>query len=314
MTVLPDPRLAFLERINIQDTRIEFDGSHVVLLCGGKVPLKEHADADEPPIASLRHALKRQSESIEFFIPEEIDDWLHDGVFKDLMSFESELAAICSIVVIVLESAGAIAELGAFSQLKELSEKLIAIKSRDFDAVHNNKSFINLGLLRFLDEAKGSSVRSYPWDVLRPADVDRVVVTDVLTDIAEELGQLPKSAILNPQLSAHIAVIIYQLVFTFSALGEKEIQDYLLVFGVSANRTDIRRKLFLLERFQILKREKYSDAEFYVLGRYGFHKLRLASKDGKKIDAFRTNAECLEFYKLDTRQRNRHRAIARPAR
>jgi hypothetical protein len=314
MTVLPDPRLAFLERINIQDTRIEFDGSHVVLLCGGKVPVKEHAEADDPPIASLRHALTRESQSIEFFIPEEIDDWLHDGLFKDLMSFELELAAICSIVVIVLESAGAIAELGAFSQLKELSEKLIAIKSRDFDAAKNNKSFINLGLLRFLDEAKGSSVRSYPWDLSRPSDVDEVLVKDVLTDISEEIGQLPKSATLNPQLSAHIAVIIYQLVFTFAALGEKEIQDYLLIFGVSTTRTDIRRKLFLLERFQILKREKYSDAEFYVLGRYGFHKLRLASKDGKKIDAFRANAECLEFYKLDTKQRNRHRAIARPAR
>lgn len=314
MTALPDPRLAFLERINIQETRIEFDGSHVVLLCGGRVPVKEHAEADEPPIASLRHALTHQTQSIEFFLPEEIDDWLHDGLFKDLMSFELELAAICSVVVIVLESAGAIAELGAFSQLKELSEKLIAIKSRDFDATNTNKSFINLGLLRFLDEAKGSSVRSYPWDVRRPENVDAEVVADVLTDIAEDVDQLPKSALLNPQLAAHIAVIIYQLIFTFAALGEKEIQEYLLIFGVATTRNDIRRKLFLLERFQILKREKYSDAEFFVLGRYGFHKLRLASKDGKKIDAFRTNAECLEYYKLDSKQRNRHRAIARPAR
>jgi hypothetical protein len=314
MTVLPDPRLAFLERINIQDTRIEFDGSHVVLLCGGKVPVKEHAEADDPPIASLRHALTRESQSIEFFIPEEIDDWLHDGLFKDLMSFELELAAICSIVVIVLESAGAIAELGAFSQLKELSEKLIAIKSRDFDAAKNNKSFINLGLLRFLDEAKCCWVIIFLCYLSRPSFVVFFLLNFVLNYISEEIGQLPKSATLNPQLSAHIAVIIYQLVFTFAALGEKEIQDYLLIFGVSTTRTDIRRKLFLLERFQILKREKYSDAEFYVLGRYGFHKLRLASKDGKKIDAFRANAECLEFYKLDTKQRNRHRAIARPAR
>jgi hypothetical protein len=314
MTALPDPRLTFLQRINIQETRIEFDESHVVLLCGGRVPIKEHPEAAEPPIASLRHALIRQTQSIEFFLPEEIDDWLHDGLFKDLMSFESELAAICSIVVIVLESAGAIAELGAFSQLKELSEKLIAIKSRDFDAAHNNKSFINLGLLRFLDGAKGNSVRSYPWDIRRPEHAEDIVVADVLADIGEEVSRLPKSALLNPQLAAHVAVIIYQLVFTFAALGEKEIQDYLLIFGVTTTRSDIRRKLFLLERFQILRREKYSDAEFFVLGRYGFHKLRLASKDEKKIDAFRTNAECLAYYKLDPKQRNRHRAIARPAR
>lgn len=46
---------------------------------------------------------------------EEFKDWLHDSIYPDLLTFESDLAETASLVVISLESPGALAELGSFS-------------------------------------------------------------------------------------------------------------------------------------------------------------------------------------------------------
>ena len=122
MTVaLDDPRLVFLNRINLGNSRVVFMDDHIVLLCGGKVALKDRPEDPDPPTSSLRHAIIRSDTAYETYRPEEITDWHADGLFRNLMDFEQELAGICSLVVVILESAGAIAELSAFSQLPELT-------------------------------------------------------------------------------------------------------------------------------------------------------------------------------------------------
>src|SRR5690606_5982796 len=94
--------------------------------------------------------------------PEEITDWHADGVYQNLMEYEADLAGICSLVVIILESPGAIAELGAFSQLEDLSHRLMVITSDSF----SQDSFIELGILRHIRSKNNEgSVRVYPWTV-----------------------------------------------------------------------------------------------------------------------------------------------------
>lgn len=309
--IVDDPRQNLLEKISLEKARVEFSESHIVLLCGGKVRFKERADDDEPVRCSLRHAITHASLDFETFRPEDITDWHVDGLFKNLMNFEQELAGICSLVVIVLESAGSIAELGAFSQLPDLSKKIFAIKSRDFEVGANLISFINLGILRFLKERQDSAVRNYPWNVSAPHAIADEVVQDIVTDISEILGGIPKTAVFDGKLTTHVAVLICELTSIFTAVRENEFVGYLEYFKIEISRDDLRRKLFLLERFGLLKKETYSDATFYLVGRSKFHKLRLSSKDpAVRIDAARINVECLEFYQANPRQRNRHRAIS----
>lgn len=309
--IIEDPRQNLLEKINLEKARVEFSESHIVLLCGGKVRFKERPDDDEPIRSSLRHAITHAPPEFETFRPEDITDWHVDGLFKNLMNFEQELAGICSLVVIALESAGSIAELGAFSQLPDLSEKIVAIKSRDFETDANLASFINLGILRFLRENKNSSVRNYPWNISAPHAIEDEVVKDVLFDISEILSEIPKTSIFNPNLTTHVAALLCELTTIFAAVRESEFSAYLDFFDIKISRDDLRRKLFLLERFGLLKKEVYSDSTFFMVGRSKFHRLRLASKDAAiRIDSARVNMECLQFYKTDSKQRNRQRAIS----
>jgi hypothetical protein len=306
--VVDDPRTPFLASLDIPSCRIVFTNQPIVLLCGGFVPGPKPApDSPDPPIASLRHAITNAHPSFEIFRPEEIQNWHSDAVFKDLVSFERELASICSLIVIVVESPGSMVELGAFSQLEELAEKSIVICSSRFV---DDFSFINLGILRFMRSKVASRVKSYPWEIDRPNEISNEVVNDVVSDVCDELKKLPKTAVFGSEHYSHCMVMITELLRYFVALKEQEIIQYLSACGFAISSDQLRGKLFLLKSFRIVRTETYSDATFYVLGEEMFHRLRLAAKDREKtIDSLRIEVLCLDFYASDQKQKNRHRAI-----
>lgn len=303
-----DPRLLLLANLDLPSCRIEFSDTPIVLLCGGKVNFKASANDPDPPQASLRHAISNTHTAFETFRPEEITSWHHDAVFKDLMSFELELASICSLVVIILESEGALVELGAFSQSPELSEKIVAICPSQFKSA---TSFINLGILRFISEKAPTNVRSYPWEPTRPIDIAHEVISDVAADIQQELDKLPQSQVLKVDQRSHVMVLICELLRLFTALKEHEILEYLEYLGVKITKETLRGKLFLLQNFRLVKTQDYSDALFFMRGKESYHKLRLSPKEkDKPIDVLRFEIQCLDYYKNNAKHRNRNRAIS----
>jgi hypothetical protein len=255
----------------------------------------------------MRHGITRANTPYEIFRPEEITVWQHDGIYKNLMHFEADLASICSLVVVILESAGSLVELGAFSQLEDLSKKLIVIKSSKFE---DDPSFINLGILRYISETHDTSVKSYPWDIENPETIVTEVIDDVISDIKEELSKLGGSQVLKPAQSTHVIALICEIVRLFTALKEGEIFDYLVIFGVEITKEQLKSKLFLLEQFRLIKKEKYSDSIFYMRSGETYHRLRISSKPGAVHDALRIEMECLDYYQKDAKHRHRLRAIA----
>ncbi len=305
--VFQDPRPTFLSVIDKEACGVEFSGMPIVLLCGGLVVTKERADDPTPPIKSLRHAVINSDTTYETFIPENIKSWQSDGVFKNLMHFEEDLASICSLVVVILESYGSLAELGAFFQHPDLSHKIIVIRSTDF---HDQPSFINLGILRHLAEKDESKVKSYPWDIKNPAtSITTEVVDDVISGIQEVLNRLPRRPALNLSNKSHVVVLICEIIELFSALKESEIHEYLTSFGVAITKDEIKRKLFLLEKFRLIEKVIYDDATFYMRSNERYHRLRLALKEGTNKDALRISAECLAYYNAEPKQKHRKRAI-----
>ncbi|MFK5947486.1 MAG: retron St85 family effector protein [Methylococcales bacterium] len=298
---MEDPRDTLLKDINIKLCRVELSDSPIVLLCGGKVPCKKHPDDPEPEISSLRHTITHQNTEFEIFRPEEITTWQTDGTYKNLMDFEADLASICSIVVIILESAGSIAELGAFSQLADLSNKLIVIKSREFN---DKPSFINLGILRHIAENHSTSIKSYDWDTSKPLAIKNTVAEDVIYDIQAELDNLKNSSVLKLNLSPHIIVLVCELLQLFVALKEKELLTYIQAMGVDIDKGNLRGKLFLLEKFNLISRHENGGSFFYVRTTEAYHKLRLSAEEGKSIDALRVPVECIQYYES---KKDRHR-------
>lgn len=309
---LHDPRPNLLSIIDKEACSVEFSGTPIVLLCGGFVEIKNRPEDPHPPIRSLRHAVTYSNTSYETFIPENIKSWQSDGVFKNLVSFEEDLASICSLVVVILESYGSLAELGAFFQHPDLNHKILVIKSSNFQ---NQPSFIDLGILRHIeaiaenDSSIISSVKNYPWNIKDPTSISTEVVGDVIADIQDELNRLPRRPALNLSNKSHIIVLICEIIDLFSALKEHEIHEYINSVGVHITRDELKRKLFLLEKFRLIKKEGYSGASFYLRSNEKHHRLRLALIEGANKDSFRIKMECLEYYNKDPKQRNRKRVI-----
>ena len=299
-----------LSDIEFDKARVELSNAPIVLLCGGSVKIKNQPDDPDPPLSSLRDAISRSTFSYEIFRPEEITSWQADGIFKNLMTFETDLAAICTLVVIILESAGSLVELGAFSQLSELSEKIIAIRSNKFQ---NDRSFINLGILRYIAEKHKSSIKSYTWDIEEPSSITVEIINDVISDIEDELGKLKKSEVLNLKQSSHLIVLICEIIQYFVALKESEIFDFLNTIGGTVSKDELKRKLFLLEEFKLIRKEQYSDSTFYLRSDEKYHRLRFSLKSGR-FDELRFQIECIEYYNTNTKHRNRVRAIAQSKR
>ncbi len=93
---------------------------------------------------------------LDVYYPENLfEELMGSKANFDLLSLENLLAKSVHAVVIILESPGAIAELGAFSNHAELSDRLVVVINKKY---RKDKSFIILGPVRYLIKKNKSVV------------------------------------------------------------------------------------------------------------------------------------------------------------
>ena len=163
--------------------------SRVVFLCGGRI------DLAHGPLPSVRDALLRHlpNEDIlgeaRIIRAERATEALPGSNFTNLLDLEEYIAALADGVILIVESAGSICELGAFVKTEEIRDKLIVIISNDHD---NKPSFIKLGALRYFDECyKGDAeIHPYQWDVTAGVITIQQFVLDGIVDSI--LGSIKK--------------------------------------------------------------------------------------------------------------------------
>lgn len=135
---------------------------------------------------------------MDIYYPEELfTELLGRGKDYDLLSLENLLAGSVHAVVIILESPGAIAELGAFANHKELCDRLVVV----VDEKHKKaKSFIALGPLRYLEERTKSKVI---YHNLRKPDLSKLdkEIRQGVKSVAEK--QEIDTSIRNPIAAQH---------------------------------------------------------------------------------------------------------------
>lgn len=268
-----------LERTEQLVARISLTNAHVnltppiVFLFGGSV------QGTNSIRGKLYHYLMVKNPSLfrNLVVPEHFKDWLHDSNYPDLVTFESDLAYTSTLVVIALESAGSIAELGAFSVLKQLSPKVVAILS---EYHHEQSSFIKLGPLRQLLE---TNIFTYPYDHKNPSSLDQECLEDFAEKLNEYLDASKHSESFNVQNNGHIALLIYEFVSMLKALKLSEIEKYLAISGIAKSQTEIKRSLFLLQKLDFIVQKRRGNIDFYLPNRRDV-RIKFGTKKGAVFD------------------------------
>lgn len=147
--------------------------------------------------------------------PEDYHEWHLITGYPDLLSFERDACHLARLVVLFSESAGAHAELGAYATDSELSRKILVVIDSKFRSVDHKNSFINLGPIRRLENARSKA-----------DDVLCVISPKSKTEFGEDDYDLICEAI-NERLASETAKT--------SKLSAASIKDRLLVLIELAN-------------------------------------------------------------------------------
>lgn len=83
-----------------------------------------------------------------------------DTSYGDLISFEEDIARVASLVLVISESPGSLAELGAFATNDTIRQSLRVISQSDYE---ESESFIRFGPIEKLMNDSEDYVAFYPW-------------------------------------------------------------------------------------------------------------------------------------------------------
>lgn len=276
-------------------------------MCGGPTDI-----CSQRPV-SIRDAIYRELASDAALerrirVAEHYKDWAHESIYRDLVSFERHLAELSSVIVLVLESPGSIAELGLFSIIEEFQAKLLVFIETDH---YKSSSFIKLGPVDFLEKVHNNSAECHRWtvEVDRHPRFDPTAAQALQPELAEAI--LKRATKLTPghkfrkESWLDTALLLCDLLNLCSALTLREIRALLENLGNPKAESELKQFLFILERVGLLAVEPKGDQRFYVgiVDKlfYSFH-IR-----GDALDFSRFRSDQLAEY--DKSDKRRFRAI-----
>jgi hypothetical protein len=146
--------------------------SPVIFLCGG---------LNSPARNTLRDYLAKRVSGLALFYAEDV--WQQIATRSDLSALEMEeyLAQLADMLIILVESPGTFTELGAFSVVASLRDKLLPIL--DIRYRNDKSSFIATGPVQWIDNDSRFKPAIY-------ADLERVLTA--IAQVEDRLERLPK--------------------------------------------------------------------------------------------------------------------------
>lgn len=147
-------------RLDRENLRVE-KPDHVVFLCGGIISKV----ADETAALSLRdylYRLRKIQNRLDgrIVLAEAAQQLYRDTKYPDLITFGEDIARVASLVLVITESPGSLAELGAFASERIIRDALRVIISEEH---FENESFVRYGPVQRIENIDRSRIATFPW-------------------------------------------------------------------------------------------------------------------------------------------------------
>jgi len=242
----------------------------LIFLCGG--PTNLHAPNHYLSVRDFIYKYLESNEQ-EIFkkikLAEEINDWYRDGLYKDLLSFEKDLAGLSAVIILFVESPGSIAELGFFCQEKTIIKKtLIFMHTDHYD---DETSFIKLGPIKHIESRYKNMIETYKWfksENGQREDLDeerlREIAPEITKTIIERVNDIPKEQNWNTEVPGHLILFICDIINIMNIVKIGEIETVLEILDLKITEGDIEKYLFILEKLGLIKKVSSSSGRYYA--------------------------------------------------
>ncbi|MFP3502857.1 retron St85 family effector protein [Burkholderia sp. SIMBA_062] len=208
--------------------------------------------------------------------PENYKDWNHFGTYNDLLHFEEDLCALVDVIVIFLETEGAIAEFASFLKAPSALKKIIIGISETYS---DHDSFINLGLVRHLR----FHIQPKDTDPDPVFTISEQIDPDESKFIAEEIDRrldlLRGNEAIDKNNMRHIMLLVADFIELIQVARKNDILTFLENLEIELSAQRLHQMLFVLQRLEITALHKASNDSFYKLQakgenfiEYGFKK------------------------------------------
>jgi hypothetical protein len=267
-----------------------------IFLCGGPIP-----DTGMPN-ASLRAVLmalirsKYPHLSPSVILAEDAAKWYHNPdspYFPNLVDLEKQIGALSTLILLIVESPGSIAELGAFSFIPSLQAKLYVVLEGSFQ---HKRSFIMDGPIAMVEKestAKGGASRWYALNWLKktkrplinPARAEKAADKIIGKILDPAIKKTNKSELFRAENIEHQMLLVADLVSMSGSLLISEIMDMIEGLNLETEKKIEQKKveeyLFLLENLGFLSKTRAGNYDFYVIPKRDLEFLSYISIDGK---------------------------------
>ncbi|WP_157760780.1 retron St85 family effector protein [Hydrogenovibrio halophilus] len=286
-----DPRNQFIDSLNLDKSQVFFEPYHI-LLFGGKAKTQTDEAGPRSFREKLNGVLTTQGPSFLTIYPESFQDWLHDAIYDDLIEFQTDLSLLSSVIIVILEGPGSLAELGTFVMDNSIIPRFFVV----VESTHcpeNAISYIQMGPLRKLQPDK-VLVYDVDFKVLDDNTQNDFALDDIFSTIKAFLEGINKSEALDRNHKGHVAFLIKELVALFYALTFQEIVDYLNALEIPHSQKSLKRLLFVMEKIDLIFVKQVGSTKYYISSEMQ-SRIRFSFLDGK-FDRPTVEMEVMSFY------------------
>ncbi len=250
----------FFKQVQLESSRIQFP-EDVVFLCGGQMSTGEES-------VSFRDFIFPRSDMIfenkKVVLAEKAATVFDSRIYDDLLQFEEWIASISRLILVICESPGAIAEVSAFSQIKEISNKLLVFMHSNY---YSQNSFIKDGPIRSLERANESSVQEIEWICDKNGNIEneraKKMLPAIKFAITNFLRNQSRTEKFDQKKIGHRIFLVGGVIQTLACSKISEIEGGLELLGIKMSQKSIKMAIFCLEVFGWVRSVK-RDTKYYI--------------------------------------------------
>lgn len=208
--------------------------------------------------------------SATFIVPEDYTSWNHFDTYSDLLTFEEDVCALVDHILVFVESAGSIAELGALIKMPDIGSKLTVVISSH----HPKESFIQLGLARYWEKQnENAEVLFTRNEQLRQDEVDYIGL-----HVAQKIALQSELEGLDLKKLRHLIYLIVDFVDLIQVARPNDIIHFLGCLDIKPGKRRLDQLLFVLTHLELLTERQIMNSRCFSVSaeerptvEYGFH-------------------------------------------